>query len=769
MSGYSIRVEFPARAGRRSSRLIVVVEDPQGVEIFRDLANVNEEKTRIKISERIAQLTGDTADDVNQRLLRGLAQIQPPGNVGGGPGPGPQGQTPPYPYEATPAGIIWNKETPGGIVLVPLTTFTALITGQVAEDDGTETRRVLEIEAVLRGRTYRFRVPSGQFSGMAWAMEHMGAAAALWPGFSAKDHARAAIQFLSGDPPERQVYAHLGWCKIGVSWCYLHSGGAIGPMGPVPEVELSLPSDLERYLLPVPPIGADQVDAVQASMRLLKVASDGVVFAVYCAIWRTILGGADSSLHLFGQTGGGKSELAALTQQHFGAGLDSRHLPGNWSSTDNALESLAFTAKDALLAVDDFCPSGSTYDVQAMYRKADRLFRAQGNTSGRQRLRPDGTPRPIKPPRGMILSTGEDVPKGQSLRARVLVIEVPKEGPDALDWTVLTSCQHDASGGLYAQAMAGYLRWLAPRYEGIQAELKTKILQLREQAYQTGQHRRTPDIVANLAIGFSYFLVYAQEVGAVDQIQADDLWQRCWDALGKAASAQEEHQVGSEPVAVFLELLSSALGSGRAHLAGADGGTPDAPKAWGWREVEIGTGLYARRDFQPQGERIGWIDGAELYLQADAAYAAAQKLARDEGDNLPVTLSTLKRRLKEQGFLASVEQTGDKERLVVRRTLEGRRRHVLHIKPGALSTQVGQVRQVGHDDQSTEPSDSNLAGAGPQIGAQTELPDLKVRQESAPEESSSVSGGTRAGALGALGPPMEVGLVADEFIDEVLE
>ena len=82
---------------------------------------------------------------------------------------------------------------------------------------------------------------------------------------------------------------------------------------------------------------------------------------------------------------------------------------------------------------------------------------------------------------------------------------------------------------------------------------------------------------------------------------------------------------------------------------------------------------------------------------------------------------------------------------------------------------MGQVRQVGHDDQSTEPSDSNLAGADPQIGAQTELADLKVGQESAPEESSTVSGRTRAGALGALGAQMEAGLVADEFIDEVLE
>ena len=275
--------------------------------------------------------------------------------------------------------------------------------------------------------------------------------------------------------------------------------------------------------------------------------------------------------------------------------------------------------------------------------------------------------------------------------------------------------------------------------------------------------------MANLAVGFSYFLDYAQEVGGVDKIQADDLRQRCWDALGKAASAQGEHQVDSDPVARFLELLSSALGSGRAHLADADGGAPYEPKAWGWREVEIGTGTYARSDFQAQGERIGWLDDGELYLQADTAYASAQNLARAEGDNLSVTLATLKRRLQDQGFLATVEQTGDKERLVVRRTLEGRRRHVLHIKPETLSTQVRQVRQVRHDDRSIEPSDSDLAGAGPQIGAQTELADLEVRQKSEPEESSTVAEGTHAGALGALGAPMEVGLIADEFIDEVLE
>ena len=73
---------------------------------------------------------------------------------------------PPYPYEATPGGFIWNRVSAEGIVQIPLTTFTALITGQVVEYDGAETHRSFEIEAILRGRTYHFRFPRG--SSLAW-------------------------------------------------------------------------------------------------------------------------------------------------------------------------------------------------------------------------------------------------------------------------------------------------------------------------------------------------------------------------------------------------------------------------------------------------------------------------------------------------------------------------------------------------------------------------------------------------------------------------
>src|SRR5205823_4468651 len=129
-------------------------------------------------------------------------------------------------------------------------------------------------------------------------------------------------------------------------------------------------------------------------------------------------------LSLIGRTGLGKSEWAALAQQHFGADMHRLNLPGNWSSTANALEGLAFLAKDALLVLDDFKPGGSKGEIDAWHAKADRVLRAQGNSSARQRCWADGSVRVDRPPRGLILVTGEDAPRGESLRARNLILLV---------------------------------------------------------------------------------------------------------------------------------------------------------------------------------------------------------------------------------------------------------------------------------------------------------------------------------------------------------
>jgi Domain of unknown function (DUF927) len=673
------------------------------------------------------------------RELRGVADasVSPPES----PAPRPE-----IPYVATPKGLAWLKNTNSGVVATPLTNFTAQIVSEQLRDDGVEVQRSYEIAAILNGHTYHFPVPASHFSSMGWTAEHLGAQAIVYPGFGLKDHARAAIQFLSGQVATYQVFTHTGWRKVNGLWMFLHGDGAIGPTGQLRDVTVDLPEALQQFRLPDPPARDDLRSAVRVSLEFLEVAGDPVTVPMYCSIWRAVLSMADYSAHLSGPTGSGKSELAALAQQHFGARMDARHLPGSWSSTANALEGLAFAAKDVLLVVDDFAPTGSVADIQRMHREADRLLRAQGNLSARLRMRSDSSLRVPKPPRSLILSTGEDIPKGQSLRARLMVVEVPPAGPGGVNWERLTVCQGHAATGRFAQAMSGFLRWLASQHEDMQPRLAEQVAALAIKAQSIGQHQRTPYNVASLALGLHYFLRFAAEMDALSESEVDDLWQRTWRALTTVAAAQADYQASSEPTHHFLQLLAAALASGRAHVAAPDGSVPASPQSWGWWKTVAGTGDYQRIEWRPQGLRIGWVQSDDLYLESDAAFAEAQRLGREGGEALSVTLQTLKKRLKEQGLLASTESVGGRERLEVRRTLEGNRRTILHLRSSTLV--VPEVRQVRHNG-SDPHLDTPSLGANP--GALSPHENANVCQKSEPPSPVTERESPDDGAIGTLG------------------
>ncbi len=606
-------------------------------------------------------VAGHTVDE-----LLALASFEMPE-----PPPGQEDQQ--HGYRATPHGLVYFKPTGEGSI--PLTNFNAKIIGDISLDDGVEVQRAFEIQASLNDRERPvFTVPASRFPAMGWAIENLGPGAVIYPGRA--DHTRAAIQLLSGEAERRVVHGHTGWCQIDGVWVYLHAGGAIGADGPVQGVEVQLPDALTRFRLPPPPEGERLSKAIRSSLRLLRVALLRVTAVLFCAIWRAALGQTDLTLHIAGPTGALKTELASLVQRHFGAGMDARHLPGSWSSTPNSLEATAFTAKDSILVVDDFAPGGNVYDVQRLHRDAERIIRAQGNNSARGRLGRDCALRPSKPPRTTILSTGEDVPRGHSVRARMMVLEV---GPNDVDKVKLTACQRDAESGLYAEALAGFVRYVAARYSDISGWLRGRILELRNTS--SAGHLRTPDSLANLFAGFEVFLWFAIEGGALNQKQADDLKTEVGLALKETADAQQRYHAQVEPARRFIELLVSGLASGRCHLADARGDFPATPVAWGWREVTVGTGEHERTEWRPLGDQIGWLDG-DVFLDSTAALATAQKLSEAAGEPLSISVSALHKRLNERGFLASTDAA--RETLTVRHTLSGKRRDVIHVRLSTL-------------------------------------------------------------------------------------
>lgn len=586
------------------------------------------------------------------------------------------------PYVETRQGLIWQRPAQGGSVPVLLTNFTARIVRESIENDGAETRRLFSMEANLNGRSQHFAVPAPVFAAMNWPAEHLGAGAILYPGQSVREHTRTAIQTLSQGAPQQQVRTHTGWVRSGDegTWVFCHAGGVIGTTT-ADAITVRLDDGLDRFVLPEPLEGEERLAAVRASLQMLEVGNERLIFPLLAAIFRAVLGAADFSIFLVGPTGVFKSELAALAQQHFGSGLDARHLPGSWTSTDNALEGLAFLAKDTLLVIDDFAPTGSGADVQRLHAKAERILRAQGNNSARARMRADSTLRPPKPPRGLILSTGEDVPRGQSVRGRALILEV---SPGDVNQRLLSERQNKASGGLYAQAMAAFIAWLAPRYEEVVGSLRANVERLRDKVGMGGQHNRTPEIVANLVLGLEMFTRFAHEAGALTREEAEALLARGTRAIQTAAASQAKHLEDSEPTRRFRDLIAAALAAGKAHIAAPNGEAPPNAQAFGWRKGQIGQ-FSDGGEWHAQGDRIGWVDGNDLYLIPEAALACAKRMAGENGEGIMVNSSTLHKRLNEKGLLVSIEKT--RGTLTVRKTLGGARREVLHLNTCSIVCQ----------------------------------------------------------------------------------
>ncbi len=389
-------------------------------------------------------------------------------------------------YEEVDGKTVWltrdRKQRP---VDVPIANFTARIVRVVVVDDGVEESRSFDIDVTVRGETFAVRgLPAGEFASLDWVIPATMGRGRIVCGMTAR--VRDAIQYLSGDIPVEWRYGHLGWRRIHNRLYYLHAGGAIGETGSVPGVTVNLSDKFAKFVLPDPAAATPKEvrAAVKATLKFRTVAPRRITGPMLCMAARATLGPSDFSQHLDGPSGSGKTVLASLIQQHWGAGLDWRNCPGSWSSTANANEGLRFIAKDTLVVIDDLAPG------TASPRDVDRTFRGQGNASGCDRMTADSSLRGTKPPRGSLISTGEDSPLLHSAAARTLVLRVAQ---DSVNWERVSACQQAAANGLYALTMAAYVRWLAACYDEVQALRPERIAELRAKllAKNPTVHRRT--------------------------------------------------------------------------------------------------------------------------------------------------------------------------------------------------------------------------------------------------------------------------------------
>ncbi|HRJ21980.1 MAG TPA: bifunctional DNA primase/polymerase, partial [Bryobacteraceae bacterium] len=540
-------------------------------------------------------------------------------------------------------GITYRRRmTREGIERAHVCNFEARIVEERTIDDGTEQASVWIIRAVTADGARQIEVPAKDFRAMNWVHERLGSSAIIQPGQA--EHARTAFQMLSSEKRRIHAYVHTGWRKIDGKLYYLHGRGAIGEDGTRTDIQVSLKDTLPDYELPAPPTGTALKEAIRASLRVLDVAPDRLTFPVLAAVYRAILGPATFSLFISGHSGQGKTQLAALAQQHFGPRMDGDHLPAAWNSTGFGIQTLAFHAQHAILVVDDFVPAGNASAQQRLHGEADKALRAQANSSGRHSLSSEGKLKNARPPRGIIISTGESEPRGKSLAARMVILRFAK---GAMDWKALTECQHKAQAGMMAQAAAAFIHWAAPRLPDLRKAMEEERFRSRQAGQSAASHMRTPDNLQSLQFGLHAFLTFAAEVSAITPRQFKELCARADAGFVQAMECEADKITSNDPARLFLKFLRGALHMGKAHVLTHEEKAPEEWSAWGWQE--------RGGDLVAQGSKIGWIKGTELWLQPEASHAVAVQMAQQQNEPLPGDARSIRRDLAEQGFLLATD------------------------------------------------------------------------------------------------------------------
>ena len=98
--------------------------------------------------------------------------------------------------------------------------------------------------------------------------------------------------------------------------------------------------------------------------------------------------------------------------------------------------------------------------------------------------------RESKPSRPDSFSRGGGIPRGQSVGARLLILEISK---GEICGTALAECQRDGADGLYAECMAAFLQWIAGRYPETRPAFDRAVSEYRTKALSAGVHTAYPE------------------------------------------------------------------------------------------------------------------------------------------------------------------------------------------------------------------------------------------------------------------------------------
>jgi len=491
---------------------------------------------------------------------------------------------------------------------VPLCNFNAWITEEVTRDDSITRQMFLKVKGELAGGRGlpEIEVNAKEFDSMNWVTPNWGIRAIVDPSQNSVGHLRTAIKArTNGAMMYRTVYTHYGWREIDGEMVFLHGAGAVGRN----DVVVDPPDGLSRYMLVIEPSG-DPKKSIQKSIDFMNIAPMEVTMplwtAMYLAPLTEIVPQASAfTLWIAARSGSYKSVLTALALSHFG-NFDYQTLPAKWTGTANRLEELLFLAKDLPLPIDDYAPAADQNAKNKQEQVVERIVRSQGDRVSRVRMYA-----PPRPPRGLLITSGEELTSGYSRTARILYVELEKS---TVELHYLTEAQNEQY--FYCDAMTRYIDWVRRNWKDLSARLPKRFLELRNAAGISGGHARMPQMIAGLQLGLETAMEFIRDMQVLTDSSCQNLLtdgQNIFKELAtKQAAAVEEQSAARR----FIELFSAMHASGKLRFQ------PKNANMTGDASIPA-----------PGTENIGWFDYDDdneliYYVNMEAAIEAIQKYSR---------------------------------------------------------------------------------------------------------------------------------------------
>ena len=551
-----------------------------------------------------------------------------------------------------------------------MTNFTCQITKQLKKHDGKKCETFLVLDGKIgEDDLPQLTILASDFSTFNWIPRQWGIEPVIYPIPNVERDLKAAIQ-TNSKPETVNLYTHTGWAQINGQKKYLHAGGAIGKDGNDSDIKVELPHDMRHYSLPVEK-SSNGKHAFRASLNLANVPPTEVGWPMVLACYRACVDETDFALHLSGKTGTFKSEYCSLLQSHFGKEMDARHLPASWSSTANALECQCYTCKDAVIVIDDFVPNGTSWQIRSIQKTVDQIIRGQGNQAGRSRLNDSSTLQTTYYPRGIIISTGEDVPQGHSIRARMLICEL---APGDIEPSRLTQAQDRRA--MLPVSMVQWIQHLAESGATIAESIKKHSVKYRNANRDLG-HARTPAIIGELYGTLTELIRYGVDRKFITTEEAARLADAAETSLKKQGEFQMSYLKDADPSEVFVDTLRQIFAGHLGHIRTKSNGIPESPEIFGWTSSVPKNGVPS---YRANGPTLGWTD-----TDANEAYIDQNQfafIAKHAGGRLSMSRQTLLKRLKEAGALSRTDDL--RKRNTMRVMCGGAQRSVITMPLNSL-------------------------------------------------------------------------------------